>query len=233
MQVARLKLLAVIAPFFVGSTPASAQPTFTGIARNIDGDSLYVGEKEVRLFGIDAPEWGQVCNRGGQPWNCGSDAADHLAQLVNGKPVSCAAVDTDEHGRTVARCSVSGSDVNRTMVSDGYAVAYRHYSTDYVSAEAGAKAQRLGLWSGTFEMPTQYRHEEKGQRQGHRSARRNAPTASATAPSGSCNIKGNRGSNGWLYHVPGMPFYDRTKAEEMFCSEAAAQAAGYRRAKVR
>jgi hypothetical protein len=46
-------------------------------------------------------------------------------------------------------------------------------------------------------------------------------------------IKGNRGSNGWIYHLPGMPYYGRTRAEEMFCSEAAAQAAGYRRAKVR
>ena len=53
------------------------------------------------------------------------------------------------------------------------------------------------------------------------------------ASSGGCSIKGNQGSNGWIYHLPGMPFYERTKAEEMFCSEADAQAAGYRRAKVR
>lgn len=36
-----------------------------------------------------------------------------------------------------------------------------------------------------------------------------------------------------MYHLPGMPFYERTKAEEMFCSEAQAEAADYRRAKAR
>lgn len=70
-----------------------------------------------------------------------------------------------------------------------------------------------------------------------RDARRSSPSraASATplaAPS-DCTIKGNQGSNGWIYHLPGMPFYDRTKAEQMFCTETEAQAAGYRRAKVR
>ncbi len=43
---------------------------------------------EVRLFGIDAPEWGQVCNRNGQPRDCGAAAADQLNKLVTGKPVS-------------------------------------------------------------------------------------------------------------------------------------------------
>jgi hypothetical protein len=47
-------------------------------------------------------------------------------------------------------------------------------------------------------------------------------------------IKGNRNRKGqWIYHVPGMPYYEQTRAEEMFCTEAEARAAGYRRAKVR
>ena len=52
--------------------------------------------------------------------------------------------------------------------------------------------------------------------------------------SGGCNIKGNRNRKGqWIYHVPGMPYYDATRAEEVFCTEAEARAAGYRRAIVR
>jgi hypothetical protein len=46
-------------------------------------------------------------------------------------------------------------------------------------------------------------------------------------------IKGNRGSHGWIYHVPGMPYYEKTQAEEIFCTEDQARAAGYRRARVR
>lgn len=211
-------------------TPASAEPPFSGLGKAKDGDSLMVGNREVRLFGVDAPEWDQPCTRAGRPWACGQDAADQLSKLVTGKQVSCVPVNTDEHGRTVARCSVGATDVNRAMVSSGYATAYRHYSSDYVSAEESAKAAKRGLWAGTFQKPSDYRHS--GDAPVQRERKRRAATAPVQAVSG-CTIKGNRGSNGWIYHLPGMPFYARTKAEEMFCSEADAQAAGYRRARVR
>jgi hypothetical protein len=51
---------------------------------------------------------------------------------------------------------------------------------------------------------------------------------------GTCSIKGNRNRKGRrIHHVPGMPYYDRTRPEEVFCTEAEARAAGYRRAIVR
>ncbi|PEP46833.1 hypothetical protein [Bacillus pseudomycoides] len=53
-----------------------------------------------------------------------------------------------------------------------------------------------------------------------------------TEQGGSCNIKGNKNSKGEkIYHMPGQQFYDKTNAEEMFCSEAEAKAAGYRASK--
>lgn len=52
-----------------------------------------------------------------------------------------------------------------------------------------------------------------------------------------CRIKGNISYNGGerIYHVPGQHYYSRTrisyiKGERWFCSEADAQAAGWRRA---
>jgi endonuclease YncB( thermonuclease family) len=218
-------------------TPAAGQSSFTGTARAIDGDSLMVGQTEVRLFGIDAPEFTQVCTRDGQRWECGAAATFELAKIVDGNQVRCAAVETDEHGRTVARCSAGSLDLNRTMVARGYATAYRHYSMDYVSAEGSAKANKRGLWSSNFQLPSEYRHQAppKPERRATRSRSSSGPkvVTLSSGGSGGCNIKGNRGSNGWIYHVPGMPYYERTKAEEMFCSEAEASAAGYRRAKVR
>jgi endonuclease YncB( thermonuclease family) len=224
---------------FAACTPAAAEP-FSGLAQAKDGDSLMVGQREVRLFGIDAPEWSQNCTRAGKPWACGQAAAGQLSKLVTGKQVRCVAVDTDVHGRTVARCTVGTVDVNRQMVSNGYAIAYRHYSLEYVSAENSAKAAKRGMWSGTFELPSDVRHaaEERAAMPAQSGALRSGLPAvsslrSSPQPSGNCVIKGNRGSNGWIYHVPGMPFYERTKAEEIFCSEREAVAAGYRRAKVR
>jgi len=54
----------------------------------------------------------------------------------------------------------------------------------------------------------------------------------------SCTIKGNVSINSGerIYHVPGQEFYDATKishrhGERWFCSEAEAQAAGWRKAR--
>jgi hypothetical protein len=209
-----------------------------GIGRAKDGDSLMVGNTEVRLFGIDAPEFDQSCTRNGQSWSCGSAAADQLMRLVTGKDVRCTSMGLDQHGRTLGRCMVGTSDINRMMVAAGYAVAYRHYSNDYVSAEASAKAYKRGLWAGTFEMPDQYRHEGEATpvRKPERVVRTGRPPrvqSHSPQPSGGCVIKGNRGSHGWIYHVPGMPYYEKTQAEEIFCTEDQARAAGYRRARVR
>ena len=52
-----------------------AAASITGRVRVIDGDSLTVDGVEVRLFGIDAPEYYQTCTRENGPWNCGIDAA--------------------------------------------------------------------------------------------------------------------------------------------------------------
>ena len=60
----------------------------------------------------------------------------------------------------------------------------------------------------------------------------------AADPDGRCLINGNISSHGGerIYHVPGDAYYSRTiidpsKGERWFCSEAEAQAAGWRRAK--
>lgn len=239
MEVKRLLSLAGTMVVILGCTSSQAQASISGIGRAKDGDSLTVGNREVRLFGVDAPEWDQTCTRDGKNWDCGQAAAEQLSKLVTGNQVRCAAVETDEHQRTVARCTVGTTDVNRAMVASGYAVAYRRYSTDYVSAEESAKLNKRGFWAGKFDMPSEYRHREEVKVQPEEPARmpgsRPATSGlrSSPQPSDSCRIKGNRGSNGWIYHLPRMLFYERTRAEEIFCTEAQAQAAGYRRAKVR
>jgi len=122
----------------LASSPVQAQSVVLGLGRAEDGDTLMVGETQVRLFGIDAPEFDQTCSRQGTSWNCGAAAADQLMELVTGKDVQCLSTGKDRYGRVLGRCTVGGTDVNRTMVALGYAVAYRRYSSDYVSAEESA-----------------------------------------------------------------------------------------------
>lgn len=213
------------------STSASAQ-AIVGEATAVDGDSLSVGGLSVRLFGIDAPEAKQKCTRDGTEWACGEEAARQLGSLIEGRQVVCRGKGTDAYGRTVAVCEAFGLDLNKTMVTQGWAVAFRNYSLDYIADETRAKAARLGIWSSTFQLPQEYRQATAPAPERTSSPQRLAKAQAAVAgPIGRCAIKGNRNRKGqWIYHMPGMPYYEATRAEEFFCSESQAQAAGYRRA---
>lgn len=213
---------------------ATATPTtIYGMAQVSDGDSISIGPTRIRLFGIDAPESEQMCKRAGSDWACGQAASDNLKRLVDGRDLRCDPTGTDQYGRVLARCYLGARDINREQVSAGMAVAYRRYSLDYVPAEIVARAAKRGLWTGTFQMPSDFRHSQAPATSALGPSPRRAARAK-TAPSLSCVVKGNRSRRGeWIYHLPGMPYYEQTRPEEIFCSEAAARAAGYRRAIVR
>lgn len=138
----------------------SAAPgeTLAGRASVIDGDTLDIHGTRVRMFGIDAPESAQSCERAdGTPYRCGKDAANALDARIADRPVRCEPRDTDRYGRTVAVCSVAGEDLNAWMVRSGLAVAYTRYGADYAGAEREARLARRGIWAGRFEEPSEYR----------------------------------------------------------------------------
>ena len=225
----------IVMTLLVGLAMAGDQPIY-GIAVAGDGDSFRIGETRFRLSGIDAPEFDQTCSRGGEQWACGQVASEQLAKLITGRDVKCVSQGTDTFGRVLAKCTAGGIDVNRAMVAAGYAVAFRRYSTDYVSAEDTARNNRRGIWSGTFEMPSEVRAASRQSAPARRPAlvARSGPSRSLASPSNSCAVKGNHSRRGeWIYHVPGMPYYEQTRPEAVFCSEAEARSAGYRRARVR
>ena len=43
------------------------------------------------------------------------------------------------------------------MVRQGWALAYRRYSKDYVDEEAAARQARVGMWRGEFVPPWEWR----------------------------------------------------------------------------
>jgi endonuclease YncB( thermonuclease family) len=129
-----------------------------GTASVIDGDTIEVHGRRIRLFGIDAPESDQMCTASGQRYRCGQRAALALADFIGRQPVSCDQRDTDQYGRAVAICSVAGQDLGAWLVSHGYALAYRRYSQRYVPTEEAAAAARHGLWAGEFQPPWEWRH---------------------------------------------------------------------------
>jgi endonuclease YncB( thermonuclease family) len=151
----------------------------TGPAKVIDGDTIVVADKLVRLHGIDAPELDQTFWWRGQQIVCGTMSLAALEALIAGVKVRCEVVERDRHGRLVAKVfSPNGVDIGRRLVSAGWAVAYRRYSKDYVDAEAEARKARRGMWRGTFVKPWEWRAS--------------SPPRRTPAPSTTASIAGRR-----------------------------------------
>ena len=155
----------VYVAFALSAAPAVAAD-LSGLAEVIDGDTIAIrgSRTRIRLWGIDTPEGKQTCrDRAGQRYLCGARAADALAGLIgrNGH-VTCTPKDRDRYGRIVAICRIRGQDLNAEMVRQGWAVEYTQYSDGRYSAlEAEARRRRLGLWSGTFVKPWEWRRGER------------------------------------------------------------------------
>lgn len=139
----------------------------TGRAQIVDADTIRVegSPKDIRLFGIDAPERSQLCTEvDGKRFLCGSRAAQALAEILGRNPrVTCRIEDVDRHGRLVSTCRSSGFDISAELVRRGWAVDYTKYSRGrYEAEEEAAREARLGLW-GTrdFEMPWDWRAKRR------------------------------------------------------------------------
>lgn len=217
-----VKILCALAFAFSFALTATASE-ITGSAVVIDGDTLQVGDTRVRLFGIDAPEADQTCRtEQGAVWACGAWVSAQTRALVQYRDVTCLRVDTDRYGRVVARCYLGDVDLAERLVSEGLAFAYRRYSMAYDLTEKRAAIQDRGLHAMRIQSPAQFRQNR---------------AAGRIPQDRTCAIKGNISSKGVrIYHMPGQRDYERTgireaRGERWFCSEAQAQAAGWRRAR--
>jgi endonuclease YncB( thermonuclease family) len=149
-------LLLLSAAPFVAARLDPLPPPLSGIARATDGDSLRVGGERVRLLGIDAPELDQSCTRpDASLWSCGEAARRELAGLVADAPTTCLPSGRDRYGRLLAACTSSGEDLGARLVAAGLALS----STGYAAEEAAARAAAVGIWSGRFVPPRQWREE--------------------------------------------------------------------------
>ncbi len=187
----------------------------------VDGDKLKVGDRKIRLFGVDAPELEQICWRDGEIWPCGIEAAKAAEEFISGRSVRCFEELQNKNGRMVVTCTVAGEEatLNQWMVQEGWALAFRHYSTEFVALEQDARAAGKGIWDSEFVPPWKWR-------QGTR-------LASHHEAATGCRIKGNIASNGKRhYHTPRDKSYklikvSEAKGERWFCSQQEARAAGW------
>lgn len=146
-SIGALGVLAAASIALAFSTPVLGQ-TYFGKANVVDGDSLEIGGTQFRLFGIDAVEKHQTCDRNGQVWRCGADASDVLAAMIASGSVNCMQRDIDRYGRVAATCTTRGHDLAEQMVRQGYAVALRDFTSAYVGAEDAARPRNWHLVLG-------------------------------------------------------------------------------------
>jgi endonuclease YncB( thermonuclease family) len=144
------------------ATARSGAETIVGRASVIDGDTLAIRGRRIRLHGIDAPESGQICqDEMARPYRCGQRAALMLDRKIGRQNVYCYSRGSDRYGRTIAVCEVKGEDLNGWLVSSGWAVAYTRYSSTYVPQQTSARFSRRGIWSGSFELPEKWRRRRR------------------------------------------------------------------------
>lgn len=151
---------------------AGAARIVAGVVRAVyDGDTILIETRDrsrlkVRLYGVDAPETAKP-DMPGQPF--GKEARRALTGKVMGRGVAAELVDVDRYQRLVAVIRRNGRDVNREMVAEGMAWAYRRYllapyASEYIGAEQQARSRRAGLWRDANPLPPwEFREAPRGE----------------------------------------------------------------------
>jgi len=189
----------------------------------IDGDTLELDDKIIQLYGIDAPELGQICMHDRTPEHCGLAAAFELKKLlsVEHAPLECRqAKAADDPSLQI--CTFAHIDIARVLLEGGYVLTAADTSQDYLQAQESAHQGALGLWHNQYVKPEDWRSGKR------------LPVEN-DGPQESCPIKAVvRGNSMRLYFVPTDPDYeaikiDPAKGDKLYCSDEDARRDGWRR----
>ena len=139
---------------------------FADILRVVDGDTIDLNGEKIRFSGIDAPESNyrgkeQTCLINEAIIHCGELSKEFLIKKIGTNKVTCKREkEPDQYNRILAECFVNGESLSKVLVRNGYAFAYRKYSTKFIKDEEFAKANRLGMWAMTFQYPWDFRNKK-------------------------------------------------------------------------
>lgn len=116
----------------------------SGKAYVTDGDGLRVNNVEIRIAGLDAPEYDQIAKHNGRWFNFGRIVKSALIQEIGGKEVSVRIKEYDKFGRAIGTVRCNGRDIGAYLVKQGMAVSA--YDKMYKEEENEARRLRRGQW---------------------------------------------------------------------------------------
>ncbi|MCE2481332.1 MAG: thermonuclease family protein [Alphaproteobacteria bacterium] len=140
---------------------AFGKRSITGKAYVTDGDGIRVAGQDVRLAGLDAPEWDQKAkHRDGYWFNHGKRVKSALIREIGGKPVRVSVEGTDKFGRRLGIVTYKGRDIGEWLVREGHAIAA--YGDQYLHMERETREAKRGMWAHAHNFdPRAHRHRER------------------------------------------------------------------------
>lgn len=116
----------------------TATPVLAAKVNLVDGDTIKIGRKTIRIVEIDTPEtYKPRCE---QELVKGLAAKQRLRELLDSGDITYEATGTDRYRRTLAHVYAGGVNVGSSLIAEGYALPYR--------PGANAKLERLRAWCG-------------------------------------------------------------------------------------
>ena len=147
----------IIFIYLMNSSFSISKDVYT-LLKIIDGDTIILNSEKIRFYGIDTPEKKQKCkDKSGLSYPCGLVATNELKKIIISGKLFCKKRTTDRYRRSISTCYVNGVDISSLMVKNGWALAYRKYSKDYIDEENEAKEKKRGMWAGKFIAPWKWR----------------------------------------------------------------------------
>ncbi len=205
--------------------PENTKQQTAYVVEIIDGDTIDIeidgSTYRLRYIGMDTPEIGMPGYE---------EAVDYNRSLVEGKEVLLVMdeSETDPYGRLLRYVFVDDVFVNYELVRAGFAEA-GFWPPDTSCSQSFAEVEKRSgsMRSDLVEVISETSIAEQ-------SASGACPEGCTTPPQG-CVIKGNINKEGVkIYHVPEGEYYEKTVispeyGERWFCTEAEAQANGWRK----
>jgi len=173
-----------------------------------DGDTVVTDLGKVRLIGINAPDKKE----------CGYKAAGKSAKALApvGATVTLTLPDdhaaTDQYGRLLRYVAINGVDIGLRQIKAG-SVAKFDSRDGY---DAHPKESKY--------LKNDIKHHDYC---GNSDLKSYKPISANKCPA-KAPIKGNRGDEDWIYHLPRNQYYSVTNPEECFASGDGAKKHGYR-----